>query len=293
MTTLTIPSPPQQPTIASPARASVELYGEAYQRHQANKYRQRATNHWRHRIALAHRLADQHALPRLAGRAPGDITVVDIGCSIGTFAIEFAKRGFRSIGADYDAAAIAVARELAAEEGAAPEFVVGDACELPGAREIDIAVCFDLFEHLHDDELGAMLGTLRRTLSPRGTLIFHTFPAEHDYLFYERHGYHRALIPFARLGPRAFDRVARAYAAMLDAWWILRRGATHREAIIPLQHCNPLTPARLRGILERAGFHILELGSANLYELEMPIVRRFGAHQIAQRNLFGAAAPKR
>ncbi|MGH8221516.1 MAG: hypothetical protein ACREQZ_00950, partial [Woeseiaceae bacterium] len=78
---------------ASPKRTSY-MYGEAYQRAQVEKHRQRHTNHWRQRIALAHRLVNQWVLPRFLGRDPHDITVLDVGCSIGTMAIEFAQRGF-------------------------------------------------------------------------------------------------------------------------------------------------------------------------------------------------------
>ena len=72
-------------------RQSLGAYGRDYQLAQADKYRNRAHNHWRPRITLGCRLVEEHALPRMPGREKGGITLVDVGCSIGTFAIEFAR----------------------------------------------------------------------------------------------------------------------------------------------------------------------------------------------------------
>ncbi len=36
---------------------------------------------------------------------------MDVGCSIGTFAIEFAAKGYRSFGIDFDQTALDIARD--------------------------------------------------------------------------------------------------------------------------------------------------------------------------------------
>src|SRR5438046_1211256 len=106
------------PVIAATSiKPTSAAYGRAYQEHQAAKYRDRANNHWKTRIALAEDLLERFVMPRLAGRAPASIVSVDVGCSIGTFAIEMARRGFRSIGIDLDARALEIAQVLATEEG--------------------------------------------------------------------------------------------------------------------------------------------------------------------------------
>ena len=56
----------------------------------------------------------------------------------------------------------------------------------------------------------------------------------------------------------ALAGLAALLAAAGVAWWLWRRGSTHRESIIKLQHCNPLTKPRLRAILSRAGFDVRE-----------------------------------
>lgn len=268
-------------------------YGEAYQREQADKYRNRSNNHWKYRIQLAHELTDKYILPRFAGRAPQAITVADVGTSIGTFAIEFAKRGFNTIGLDFDAQALKIATELAREEGVAPTFIQADVADWPRTLPpIDIAICFDIFEHLHDDELGAFLVSIRRNLSEQGCLVFHTFPTQYDYLLFYRGFLRMPLNPLARLAPRWFERFLRAYAALFDVYLLLARGVDYRDTIKTWSHCNPTTQARLAEILARAGYNILCLESAQLYPYMPEVARRFRKQPIANRNLYGVAVPK-
>jgi 2-polyprenyl-3-methyl-5-hydroxy-6-metoxy-1,4-benzoquinol methylase len=268
-------------------------YGEAYQRLQADKYRDRHNNHWKYRIQLAHDLIDNYVLQRFAGRTPEGITVVDVGTSIGTFAIEFAKRGFNSIGLDFDAQALKIATELAREEGVEPTFIQADVADWPRALpQIDIAICFDIFEHLHDDELGAFLTAIRRNLSEHGCLVFHTFPTQYDYLLFYRSFLRIPLYPLALLAPRWFERALRAYAALFDVYLLLVRGVDYRDTIKTWSHCNPTTQSRLADILARAGYEILCLESAQLYPYMPNVVRRFRKQPIANRNLYGVAVPK-
>jgi len=268
-------------------------YGEAYQLEQAEKHRQRHTNHWRARIALAHDLIDRYALPRL-GRVPrGKITTLDVGCSIGTMAIEMSLRGFRSYGVDFDVSALRIARQLAAEEKATVELIEGDVAALGSeAGLVDIAICFDIFEHLHDDELGALLQAIRRSLSDRGSLVFYTFPLQYDYVFFSRNVLHWPLLPFRWLQPHAFERLVRAYAAFLDAGLLLLSGQSYKERIKRKSHCNPTTKARLTDILQRAGYEIAFIDTTSLYPFKTDVVRRFHRHPVAHRNLFGVVYPK-
>jgi 2-polyprenyl-3-methyl-5-hydroxy-6-metoxy-1,4-benzoquinol methylase len=269
-------------------------YGAAYQREQVEKHRARASNHWRPRIALAHSLVDKWALPRLAGRRPQDTSVLDVGCSIGTMAIEFALRGFRAAGVDFDAAALELARQLCIEEGVTVEFFQGDVADwrrLAG-RPLDVVLCFDIFEHLHDDELGSMLQSIRREMSPAGTLVFYSFPLQFDYLFFSRDFLSWPLLPFRWLAPARFERVTRAYAALLDAGLLLATGKSYKERIKQLSHCNPTTRERLGDILQRAGFEIACLETTNIYSDKPHISRRFAGQPVADRQVYGAAVPR-
>ncbi len=273
-------------------KATSFAYGHAYQEQQAAKYRNRKTNDWQRRIELAQRLMERHARPRFGGRPAADIVIGDIGCSIGTFAIEFAKLGYRAYGVDFDPMAIDAARRLAAAEGVEPTFLCGDVSdEASGWPALDVALCFDLFEHLHDDELGVLLQALKRRLSPDGCLLFHTFPTQFDELFFGPAWLRWPLLPFAWLPPQAFDRIVKAYASAVDIGLIVARGGTWRELKKRTSHCNPLTTERLADIFTRAGYVLIELESGQLYRAHGWTRGWFARQPISHRNLYGAAVP--
>ena len=272
-------------------KATSYAYGEEYQRAQVEKHRNRKSNHWQPRLALAHRIVDEWVLPRFSDRPLQDVVLIDVGCSIGTMAIEFAKRGFRARGVDFDAAALAIGRDLCREEGVRVEFHRGDVADWQKAsgEQVDVAVCFDIFEHLHDDELGAMLQAIRRQMSDRGTLVFYSFPLQFDYIFFSRDPLSWPLVPFKWLSPQRFERVTRAYAAILDAALLLATGQSYKERIKKLAHCNPTTAARLHDILTRAGYDVAMMETTNLYPFKMHIQKRFARQPIARRQVYGVA----
>lgn len=220
------------------------------------------------------------------------MTVVDVGCSIGTFAIEFAQMGYRSFGVDFDNTALEIARQLAREENVSPQFICGDVSDF-GSHfpQIDVAICFDIFEHLHDDELGAFLALLKRHLSAEGSLVFHTFPTQYDYIFYGKTLIRFPLILFKFLSPAKFNILTKIYSSVLDIGHLLLRGSTRKESIKVLGHCNPLTFERLNDILRRAGYEVLFLEASTLYESKITVQKRFQHQPITYRNLYGIAIP--
>lgn len=261
-------------------------YGREYQLAQVEKYRRRAQNHWSDRIALGHRLVDE-AVARI-GKSVADTVAVDVGCSIGTFAIEMARRGFRSYGIDFDPAALELAEELAAEEGVRATFVRADVAAWIGEfPPMDIAICFDLFEHLHDDELGTFLHLLRSQLAPGGLIVYHTYPTQYDYLL--RRGARLPLAAMGRLPPPRFERALKAYAAAFDLALVAMGGRTHRERIAASPHCNPLTAPRLRTIFRRAGYGAT-ISSATLYAKDRG--RSIPGQPSTHLNLYGLARPR-
>jgi hypothetical protein len=157
----------------------------------------------------------------------------------------------------------------------------------------------DVFEHLHDDELGAMLQSLRKQMTENSSLVFHTFPTQYDYLFNGTKGRYRyPLLPFRRLKPATFTRIVRAYASLLDAYWLLRTGTDRREKIKKKSHCNPLTLERLTDIALRAGFEIKIMELEQLYPdylftASPEIQGNFREQPISYRNLSGVLVPKK
>jgi SAM-dependent methyltransferase len=210
-------------------------------------------------------------------------------------AIEMASRGFKSYGIDFDASAISMARDLCAEEGVSVEFHQGDVADWQSSvgRSVDIALCFDIFEHLHDDELGPLLQSIRRQLSPEGALVFYTFPLQYDYIFFSRNILSWPLTPFRWLSAKYFERITRAYASLLDVALLFSTGLSYKERIKKLSHCNPTTLLRLQDILLRSGYEIAFIETNNIYPFNPKIRQRFFSQPVAHRQCYGVAYPKR
>lgn len=268
-------------------------YGKDYQKAMAEKYRNRNSNHWKLRIELARDLVEKYVLPKYQGKPKQDIVLVDVGCSIGTFAIEFSKLGYRSYGIDFDSSALDIAKQLSDEENVTPEFICGDIAKWDkNFPPIDIAICFDIFEHLHDDELGSLLASIRNQFSDKGALVFHTFPTQYDYIFYYRRYLSYPLLLFKNLSKSGFAKIVKAYSCILDLLLLLKTGKTYQEMIKYDSHCNPTTSERLTEILKRAGYEVVFMESSNHYNLEPFMQKRLGKQPITFRNLYGVAIPR-
>lgn len=268
-------------------------YGQEYQINQANKYRNRANNHWQKRIALCFDLVNRYVVKNL-NKSPQDSIVVDVGCSIGTFAIEFAKLGYQSFGVDFDSSALEIAGQLSQEEKVSPKFICGDISEWSdiSLSQIDIAICFDIFEHLHDDELGSFLQSIKKILSRNGYLVFHTFPTQYDYIFFSKRYICWPLIPFKNVRTSRFDKLVKIYSLFLDIYFLIRSGKIHKDMIKNSQHRNPLTKERLEDIFLRGGFKIIYLESSQLYPFKKDIQNIFSKQSVSYRNLFGVVKVK-
>jgi SAM-dependent methyltransferase len=277
-------------------------YGDDYQRQMLSYYRRLKTDSpdsaGRETLRLVIDLIEQaHARQ---GRRRQDTVVVDVGCSIGTFAIECSKLGFRSFGVDFDSSAIKLARQLNSEEKASAEFHQMDVADWAATfPPIDIAVCADIFEHLHDDELGSLLVALRKSLRPDGVLVFHTAPQEFDYLFWRKSGevgfitVPWILWPFKWLSDEGFTRLTRIAACALDIWLVASTGKTYKEHIKRADHPNPLTKTRLRDLLSRAEFEVLDVATRTSESQMQPKHKEFfRTHTVTHRSLYGLARPK-
>jgi 2-polyprenyl-3-methyl-5-hydroxy-6-metoxy-1,4-benzoquinol methylase len=253
------------------------------------------------RVVLANELIKKFVLPVFSGVSKTNITVVDIGCSVGLFAIEFSKQGYNSIGIDFDPVALQMANELNSREGTSAKFIQMDVSDLKDSANItiDIALCFDSFEHLHDDELGALLRGIRRNLSPNGRLVFHTLPMQYDYLFWNgKKGiiqFPFLLSFFKRIRAHRFSRLVKIYSLGLDMINLMRGRNTHKDDIKQEDHCNPLTQERLEDMLNRAGFDILFIESGFLGEVQLDAKdKNFFINQpITHRSLRGIASSRK
>lgn len=139
-------------------------YDERYFADLASRYRRR-NRFARTRIRNVFSL-----LPPLDGRR-----VVDLGCGMGTFTIETARDGARSVGIDPAAAAVDAASRVARAEGVGASFIRADAAALPLEADCaDVVLAADLIEHLDDVTLARILAEVRRVLREGGRLVIYT-----------------------------------------------------------------------------------------------------------------------
>jgi SAM-dependent methyltransferase len=172
-------------------------YDEAYFADLAGRYRGR-NRFARRRIANVLSL-----LPGLGG-----LTVLDVGCGMGTFTLQAAARGATAVGIDPAPAALSAAADVAqAEAGAADvsdaahadrhdrtargtaRFVQADAALLPLASDCaDIFLAADLTEHLDDVTFARVLREARRVLRAGGRLVLYTPDRQHVLERLREHG---------------------------------------------------------------------------------------------------------
>jgi SAM-dependent methyltransferase len=145
-------------------------YDDAYFDDLAARYRTR-NRFARQRIANVLRL-----LPRnLVG-----LRLLDVGCGMGTFAIETEKRGALAAGIDPAPAAVRAAARVAAAEHSRAGFIRADAAALPVASDAcDVVLAADVTEHLDDETLARVLREARRALRSGGTLVLYTPEQSH------------------------------------------------------------------------------------------------------------------
>lgn len=146
-------------------------YDRGYFQDLARRYRTR-NRFARQRIANVFEL-----MPEVRGKR-----VLDVGCGMGTFTVEAARRGAASaLGVDFAPEAVATAREVAAAEGVSGAvFTEADATALPLPPEsLDVVLAADVTEHLDDATLAGVLADARRVLRPGGTLVLYTPEASH------------------------------------------------------------------------------------------------------------------
>jgi len=231
----------------------------------------------------------------------GPICILDLGCSIGTYAIEFALEGHKTVGLDLDPKALEVAKQLADREGCRVEWLCEDACNFLLSKPVDFIVCFDLLEHLKDETIRGMFRCVRKNLKPDGVFVYHTFPTEYDHVFYSNLCFKQftsklslPLIPFKRLSDVRFTKAVKYYSHFLDLFSLILLGKTHRQLISNTVHPNPLSKERVDSFCDEAGLEVVfsKMGIEDFNPLKPGqgevAIKHFPDKTIAQRSLWGA-----
>ncbi len=109
---------------------------------------------------------------------------IDIGCGMGSYAIQMAERGFDVLGIDSAPSAILAAEKSAKEKGVACRFKTADAFSDPGflGQTFDFAYDWHLLHHIYPDQRIQYADNVHALLNPGGKYLSVCF-SEHDTMF--------------------------------------------------------------------------------------------------------------
>jgi len=118
-------------------------------------------------------LCQRRALaPWLRRRARPEGTMLDIGCGIGRWSVEFARRGHDVTAVDLSPRMIERAKARAREAGVTCRFEVSDAASLALGRRFDLILCVTVLQHMTEpDAARTAVERLAAHLSPEGELV--------------------------------------------------------------------------------------------------------------------------
>ena len=118
--------------------------------------------------------ADVGFMERELALSPG-ARVLDLGCGLGWYAIELARRGYDVIALDWSVHYLQEARRRAEEAGVTVHFVRGDMAKLEYADEFDFVLLWgNTFGMLSDEDNRATLRGMARALAADGRALIWT-----------------------------------------------------------------------------------------------------------------------
>lgn len=102
---------------------------------------------------------------------PGS-TALDVGCGIGRWSLELARRGHEVTAVDLSPRMLERAEARAREAGVACLFAVGDAASLDLGRTFDLILCVTVLQHITDPAAAeTAIARIAAHLSPTGELV--------------------------------------------------------------------------------------------------------------------------
>ena len=259
-----------------------DLYGDVYFGSQARKFRDRKRNHWAPRISKVFSLVESL---ELTGKK-----VLDLGTSVGTYAFEFAERGYEAVGIDLSERAISIAREIAAIERMDIDYVVGDISRRDNFPDdhFDLIYAGDIVEHLLDDDLRRTVANCHFWLKPGGHFVFHTVPTKYDIIFHKSLLW-LFLVPASPFPDALFKRAVEFTYWCLDGALKILTGRSWGDRQTSTVHCNLQTAEAFETVLLSAEFQIVMLELAIMEESFSQGIGSalFGKREYFQRDLFG------
>lgn len=226
-----------------------ELYNDNYVNKQLDKFINRHNNHWAGRIKKVFEISTT--------LLPANGSLLDLGCSIGTYAFEFAQKGYNVSGVDLSPQSIKIAQEIAKQNRISINYQVADICyqNIYKDNEFDIIYAGDIVEHLPDDLLLKTFQNCHKWLKNGGHLFIHTVPTKYDKIFFQSK-FWLFLIPFSFFPDYIFKYFVHFLYLLLNFSHLVISGKTWKQKEELTVHCNLQTKKSLTKFLINCGFKI-------------------------------------
>lgn len=261
-----------------------ELYSDAYAERQLDKFLHRSSNHWAPRIKKVFNLLSQI---KFSGKR-----VLDLGTSIGTYAYEFASRGFEVTGIDLSEKSILVARDLARRNGKIINYIVGDVSRRDNfdESEFDLIYAGDIIEHLESVVLKETIQNCFYWLKPGGVFLFHTVPTKYDVVFHKSCLWF-LLVFFSFFPDKYFKPLVHLIYSVFNRLLEVVTGKSWRQREKEGVHCNLQTKESIQSILREANYKSINIKLTIMEDRFLKGIKRFlfKDKEYFKKDIFGIA----
>ena len=110
-----------------------------------------------------------------AGKAPSELTVLDIGCGEGKDAVYMAQKGCRVSAFDVTQSGIRKTKRLAAERGVEIDAFVADVNDFETDKHFDIVYSTGTVQYLFDENIEGFFEKVNRITNKGGIVYFNVF----------------------------------------------------------------------------------------------------------------------
>lgn len=221
------------------------------------------------------------------------MVILDLGTSIGTYALIYAPKCKLIVGIDISKKALIKAKQEANNEKLLNCFFVkGDVSEMGFlSNSFDMIIACDIVEHLNPEILEKTIKECYRILKIGGEFVIQTYPSKYNYIFSTKKFFIPLLFLFW-LPNRLLTPVIIYYDILIYSLRKLKRRIKHRVIEVEGGHINMQTLDTMTCLLKKFGFAIEERFIENTYSSYERLARRdlinklFRNHEFTKNNIY-------
>ena len=266
----------------SMANLSSSYTKEYFDKH-VDKYLNRNSNHQGVKIS---------SIKEMTGKMHFE-TVLDLGCCVGTFALEYAADKKKTVGLDLSLYGLKLGKKLASAQKVQDRvnFINASASHIPLQDNcIDLILAEDIVEHLIPNLLRMTFKECYRVLKPEGKMIIHTFPTKFSHLLdlFELKKMLFLLYPLSFFPAVFIEQFLYIFEkTILPIIYFIIKRKSWKLMVLQSEHCNIQTLDSLASELISAKFEIINIYSTNLYKdfFKKKYFDLFAHSSVSKRNL--------